>query len=399
MLQDDGPVRRRPRRRLLRAAIFGLLAALVGGTLYCYVDAGNYYVIAPGDAPVVSASVDCRPAGAGNFALPHGKKCVQLILPQDKVHAVDGSILMVDVEVGPATLSQYLLWKLDLLHTFQDGAIFVPKQQILGTTPESQLGCQDAQQMNDATSSAAVVALRRLGYTVVENDLGAQVDQVAPGTPAARAGVQCNDLVTEADGRTIRTDTDLVDAIHASSPGKPLTLTVQRDVKGTLTAVHLQGTLGSTPAEDGQPANPNRAFLGVVTQTRITYQYPFNVEINVGNIGGPSAGLALTLGMLDSLSQGTLTGGLEIAATGTIDVNGNVGDVGGVAQKTVAVRRAGAKVFFVPPQELDAARSEAGSMKVYAVSTLSQALADLQSLGGHIPAAGTPSTSATTAAG
>jgi Lon-like protease len=124
-----------------------------------------------------------------------------------------------------------------------------------------------------------------------------------------------------------------------------------------------------------------------VSQTQMTFTLPFNVNIDVGDIGGPSAGLALTLGLLGILSGADLTGGHRVAATGTINLDGTVGDVGGVAQKTVAVRKAGAQVFFVPPQELKTAQSEAGSMKVDAVSTLQQALSDLQALGGHLPAA------------
>jgi PDZ domain-containing protein len=150
--------------------------------------------------------------------------------------------------------------------------------------------------------------------------------------------------------------------------------------------VTLTAHLGSTPASDGQPANPKQAFLGIANpETRTTFSFPFGVNVDVGDIGGPSAGLALTLGLLDALSNGQLTGGHRVAATGTIDLEGNVGDVGGVAQKTVAVRHAGAQYFFVPPQEYKTAESEAGSMKVYAVSTLQQALNDLQALGGHIP--------------
>jgi PDZ domain-containing protein len=119
--------------------------------------------------------------------------------------------------------------------------------------------------------------------------------------------------------------------------------------------------------------------------TKTVFVYPFDVTIDVGAIGGPSAGLALTLGLLDVLSAGNLTGGYRIAATGTINLDGTVGDVGGVAQKAVAVRKAGAQVFFVPPDELKDALSQAGSMKVMPVATLQQALNDLRALGGHIP--------------
>jgi Lon-like protease len=272
------------------------------------------------------------------------------------------------------------------LHVFDQGATLIPSGAVLGSTPASQLNCQSDQAMNSAQSSASVVALRRLGYSVVENDMGAQVDQVQPGSPAAVAGVMCNDLVIAANGVTIHTDDQLVNQIHALKPGDELPMTLSRvGADGKTTVVHVTARLTGTPAEGGQSAQPDRAYLGVAVETRTTFSFPFDVTIDVGEIGGPSAGLALTLGLLDVLSDGQLTGGHAVAATGTMDLNGDVGPIGGAAQKAVAVRRAGAKVFLVPPANLKDAESEAGSMKVYAVTTLEQALDVLKSLGGQIP--------------
>lgn len=391
-LQDEMPPAGGPdrsgRRRLLIATLIVVVVLIVAAVVWVLVGARNYYAIAPGTAPVVASATDCHPSGGGSFTLPGGRACVRVVLPADRRDAVSGSIMMVDVLVGPASPGDFLLSELGLLHQFRDGTVLVPKQEILGGTPPSQLGCQDAQQMTDATSAAKVVALRRLGYVVGQDDRGAQVDQVGPGTPAASAGVHCNDLITAVDGRPVHTAGDLVDAIHAASPGATVALTASRTTDGGRTStVTLHARLSGTPAQGGRPARPGQAFLGVETQTRSSYTYPFPVDVQVGQIGGPSAGLALTLGILDSLGGGHLTGGHRVAATGTIDLQGNVGDVGGVAQKTVAVRQAGAQVFLVPPQELAAARSEAGSMKVYAVSSLAQALDDLKSLGGQIPPA------------
>jgi PDZ domain-containing protein len=320
--------------------------------------------------------------------LPNGKPCVRLVLPAGKAATLDGSIMMVDVLVGPATPLDFLLSKVGLLHRLRNGTVLLPNSAVLGTTPPSQLGCQGTQQMTDATEAARVVALRRLGYTVKEDDQGAQVDEVAPGTPAANGGVKCNDLITGVDGKPIQSAAELVSAIRALAPGDTVHLTATRAGSGGKPqTVQMTTQLGGTPALGGQPAKPHQAFLGVQSETRTTFTYPFDLNVEVGSIGGPSAGLALTLGIMDSLTEGQLTGGLHIAATGTMDLQGDVGDVGGVAQKAVAVRKAGAKVFLVPAQELAAARSEAGSMKVYAVSSLSQALGILQSLGGHVPAA------------
>jgi PDZ domain-containing protein len=372
------------------AAVVVLLGA---GVAYVYHQAGHYYSISPGSAPLVTANPACKSKG-GSLSLPGGKPCVLLVIPADQTHPINGAIHMVDVLVGPTNPGDWLLSELGLLHRFRDGTVLVPASAILGNTPPSQLSCQGGQQMADATSAASVVAFRTLGYKVPEHDLGARVDLVQPGGPAAQAGVQCNDLITGVDGAAIRTADELVAAIRAHRPGEEIRLTIQRQSGDSVKTMELTARLGGTPAEGGSPANPGQAYLGIASQTKSTYVFPFPVSIQVGDIDGPSGGLALTLGMLDTLSDGQLTAGHAIAATGTMDVDGNVGDVGGVAQKAVAVRRAGAQVFFVPPQELAAAKSEAGSMKVYAVSTIQQALDILKSMGGELP----PPTTTTTLA-
>jgi PDZ domain-containing protein len=362
------------------------IALIVAALVYVLHGAGGYYAISPGTAPTVSASPDCRSVGGGNWALPGGRPCVRIVIPPSKSAPVDGSIMMVDVLEGPATPWEFALAKLGLLHSLDDSTVLYPKQAILGGSPASQLGCQQTQQMQGAQSAASVVALRALGYKVAETDLGAQVVEVVPGTPAAVAGVECNDVITKVDGHPTPTSNDLAAAIGALKPGSPVSITVSRTApNGSSRVVNLRAKLTSVPREGSTPADPHKGFLGVATQTDAHFSYPFPVSIDVGAIGGPSAGLALTLGLLDSLTHGKLTGGRRIAATGTISLNGTVGDVGGVAQKTVAVRKAGAQYFFVPVQELAAARSEAKGMKIYAVSTLAQALKDLEALGGSIP--------------
>jgi PDZ domain-containing protein len=117
------------------------------------------------------------------------------------------------------------------------------------------------------------------------------------------------------------------------------------------------------------------------------------VSIDSGQVGGPSAGLAFTLGLIDKLSAGELTGGRTVAATGTIDVDGFVGDVGGVPQKTAAVIASGASVFLVPANEFDEATARAGTrLEVVKVDTLKDALSALGRLGGDVAALGAAST-------
>ena len=365
-----------------------LVAVLLGdGLAWLAIRADAYYVFSPGTAPVITTSTTCKDTGGGNLALPSGTPCARLEVPANFAHEISGNVFMVDVYVGQATPLDYLRSRLGPVGVLEQGTQLVPRKEVLGSTPQSQLLCQDNQQMQSSTSSAAVVAIRRLGYKVTENDLGAQLYQIQPGTAAAIAGLHCGDLVTSIADKPVHTSQDLVNILHTYKPGDQVSVTAERtDGQGAKKTLTVSAHLTGTPPLGNQPANPQKAFLGVIAQDDTTFSFPFGVNIDVGNIGGPSAGLALTLGLLDVLSGGQLTGGHKVAATGTIAIDGTVGDVGGVAQKAVAVRNAGAQVFLVPPPELKAALSKARGMKVYAVSTLQQALNDLQALGGHVPA-------------
>jgi PDZ domain-containing protein len=130
------------------------------------------------------------------------------------------------------------------------------------------------------------------------------------------------------------------------------------------------------------------AFLGVSVRTAYEVDYPHEVTIDSGQVGGPSAGLAFTLGVIDLLTPGDLTGGTEITATGTIRPDGSVGAIGGVQQKAAAVRRAGVRLFLVPaeqtPEELARARELAGKgVEIVPVKTLDEALDVLATRGGE----------------
>jgi len=135
------------------------------------------------------------------------------------------------------------------------------------------------------------------------------------------------------------------------------------------------------------PDEPGRTIIGVWPADTRRVTLPFEVEIDTDRIGGPSAGLAFALALIDELSPGELTGGVRVAATGTIDADGTIGSIGALRQKAVAVREAGATVFLVPASQseddLAAAREAAGPrVRVEAVATLDDALAILAELGG-----------------
>jgi PDZ domain-containing protein len=238
--------------------------------------------------------------------------------------------------------------------------------------------------MVDSQNFAEVTALRRLGNPVVEQGEGATMEQVDPRTPAA-GHLKPGDLVTVADGKPVAIAQDLRSEIQARKPGDVLTLTVTGPEQGATPRTETI-TLGP------RPDNPKVAFLGVVFITHNQhFHMPFDVKIDSGRIGGPSAGLAFTLGLLDELTPGELTGGQKVAATGTIDPNGNVGPIGGARQKTVAVIAQHAKVFIVPADDYNDAKARAGNqVRVIPVCTLEDALNVLHSLGGDTAALGPP---------
>jgi PDZ domain-containing protein len=305
---------------------------------------------------------------------------------------VHGAILLTDVFESPVTALSYLpdLWS-------SDNQLIPTDELVPNGIPASELTAQGYLQMVQAKDAAKAAALRRLGYSVPEQNGGVVIEGVASGTPAFGA-LEVGQVVTGVDETSTPDLCSFVVALSAIRPGGLARLSVRQD-RFSASGVLVRGAVATrTVRLVKRPAGPAAAgctgrrpgggFLGVVVATQQNFTFPFKISINTANIGGPSAGLAMTLGLINTLSDGRLTGGLRVAATGTMDASGAVGDVGGVAQKTVAVERAGASVFFVPDQELAVAKAKATpSLKVFAVSSLAQALSILGRLGGHIPAA------------
>jgi PDZ domain-containing protein len=199
---------------------------------------------------------------------------------------------------------------------------------------------------------------------------GAIVTEVVVGSPADRH-LELADVIVAVDGEPVSFHDQAVSRVRQHKPGDVINFTVKRGDQEVPIAVEA----GSD--ESGG------ARIGVVLATNdLKYKFPVKVDINTGLVGGPSAGLAFTLALLDELTPGELTGGQNVAVTGTIEYDGKVGVVGGVAQKAVTARKAGATVFLVPPAEVAMAQQHAGKMRIIGVDTLDVAIAELTKLGG-----------------
>lgn len=364
-LPSSSPRRRRWPTVLVVVVVLAVLLAVLASRVQL-----NEYALTPGDAQAVGPLIRL-PAGKGN--------------------PVHGRVLLTDVYLTQLTLLDYLPYRLN-----GDATLVNADQVVEPGTSSNQLLVQGYLEMEQAKAAAKAAAFQRLGDPVRVRDGGTLVFGVQTGSPAD-GHLQVGQVVTAVDGTPTPGVCQFVGALHRLRPGEVARMAVRPVSVGSSGSISYGRTverdvrLGrrpkGVPAQSGCPGvGGSDAYLGVSVETRQVFTYPFPVHIDTADIGGPSAGLAMTLGLLDRLAGGDLTGGRVVAATGTIDPQGNVGDVGGVAQKTVAVERAGASVFLVPPQEYAAAKSkDLPSLRVYPVATLAQALRVLQRLGGHVP--------------
>ncbi len=357
------PTRRR-RRWLWWAVPVALAGVLLIGSLFITLP---YFAIAPGSASRVDQLIQ---------------------VPKDLSYPPQGKLLF-------TTVSLQRVRPLEALQGWLDPDIdVVPQERILGPTPPKNFRQQNVQEMDDSILIAEVVALRKLGYNVNERGSGALVSTVAPKSPAD-GRLKPGDVVTAINSKPVQLASDLVTALSALHFGDKVRLKVTTgDQPARVETIKLGGTNEDKTECSADKPDTGRGCLGVGLGTKgHQFDQPVKIAIDSRGIGGPSAGLAFTLGIMDQLRPGELTGGHKIAVTGTIDFDGRVGDVGGVVQKTAAVRASGADVFLVPPGEYVDAKAHAGPrLQVIRVATIDEALQALGRLGGDLAALAPPTT-------
>ena len=245
-----------------------------------------------------------------------------------------------------------------------DGIAIVPEEQVYppGETAE-QAERESATEMRDSQENATTAALRELGIPVETRLL---VQDIPKGSPS-KGKLQKGDELVAVDGQDVVGGAQLREQITAHEPGETVRVTVRRDAQEVTRAIT------TIAAEDG------RALVGITT--RDVAEYPFTVEISLKDVGGPSAGLMFALGIVDKLTPGSLTEGAHIAGTGTIDDAGHVGPIGGITQKMIGARKAGATVFLSPPGNCDEAKDTVpDGLRLVRATTLSSAVSSLERL-------------------
>lgn len=286
-----------------------------------------------------------------------------------------GLINFTTVSQKKASFLEYQLARFDPAVEMIDAAL------IDGDRTQEQTRQLNLEMMQDSKQAASIVALRTLGYPVAIHGTGAVVRSVGKGLPA-EAILHPNDTLVAIEGQPLETADDAIKALGAHKPGDTITLTVE--APPNVDTGEPGATRTETVTLGARQNDPSKALLGVDLGTRAPrYELPFTVDIDSKAVGGPSAGLAFTLGIIDVLTPGELTGGRTVAVTGSIDVNGHVGPIGGIRQKTFLAERSGATLFIVPKDEVSEAQQWAGpDLKIVGVDTIDEALAALRDNGG-----------------
>ncbi len=320
------------------------------------------------------------------------------VAPLVKVHGIASDPHHDTIMLTDVFLQSLSVWQWLTLH-LQSHVEFVSADQLVQPgVPTDELLAQGYLQMSDSKMAAEVAAFNALGWKTPATPTGAVVNSVIAPSPARRTGLHVADEIVAVDAKPVTSDCALIAALHDVAPGTKVRLGVARakiSRTGVITwaaATTRSVTTAAVPGGQGGSTGcvgvtgASRSWIGVGVESGVRYTLPARVSIDTSNIGGPSAGLAMTLTLIDRLSQGSLTGHQVVAATGTIDVFGVVGDVGGVAEKTVAVQRSGAQYFIVPQVEVATAQSAAQpGLKIIGVTSLAQVLHDLRAIGGDAP--------------
>jgi Lon-like protease len=295
----------------------------------------------------------------------HPAAAVVSVKGEKKQHG-PGGIYFLDVGERQASELEAILPGIFL----PDGAQLVPSAEVVPPGVSSSQNEQvELQEMARSQQIAGAVALRQLGYHVAISSTGALVAAIEQGAPADGALVP-GDVIVSVDGRAVTTPGAAQTDLRRHRPGDVVRIGVRR--QKTVKTIKL-----TTIAD---PSDPSVPIVGVLLEQAAHITLPFRVAIDTGNIGGPSAGLAFALEVMEKLGK-NVDRGYRVAATGEIFLDGSVGPIGGVRQKVLGARSTGVDILLVPAGDNAAtARKYAGKLRVIPVESFRQALRALATL-------------------
>ena len=345
---SDQQPRRRRRGRLVGWII--LMVAVLGIVAVGFTPA-PYVIEQPGPAYNTLGSVEYK-----NAPRP------LITIPDKTTYPTGGSLDMLTVTIS-GDPQQPPSWAEIAGAWFDPSRAVVPISDIYAPQETvQQSNQQSAAEMAGSQQDATAAALHEQGIAFQTTITVAGVQKNLPADGKLEKG----DVIDTVNGATFLDADGLHDAVVAHGTSAPLTIGVIR--KGEKQTIEL--TPGKSSV-DGSPAIG--VYLG------IAYKFPFAVNIQLQNVGGPSAGMMFALGIIDKLTPGKLNGGQMVAGTGTINASGIVGPIGGIRQKMYGARAAGAKYFLAPKSNCDEVVGHIPSgIRVFSTSTLDESVKALK---------------------
>lgn len=276
-----------------------------------------YVTLAPGPATNVLGSVDGTPV---------------LSIEGTRTYPTDGSLDFTTVAFDGGPGRKVTVYELLAAWLSPDTDIASESLYFPADATAQQVQAENTEMMNESQVVAAATALRALGTDVPTSVAVAQVSSGGPSDGVLEPG----DEIVSVDGTAVHSTAEVRDLVQPVAPGTSLPITIRRD--GAQQTVRVK-----TADMEGH------SIIGVILG--LHYDLPITVTLNTGRVGGPSAGLMFSLAIYDALTPGSLTGGQQIAGTGTMQDDGTVGPISGIAQKMVGAREAGARWFLAPAEE------------------------------------------------
>jgi len=353
LFTDDAPSSGEHSPRPGRAGSVGwiVLAVALGIGLILGVTPSPYVIEKPG--PVYNTI---------GTAQHNGKETPLITIPGEKVYPTEGSLDLLTVslvgnpENRPSWLNVAAAWFNPSQAVIPIDAAFPP------SVTTKQRDTQNQALMVNSQQDAIAAALTSLGY-----DYPTLVSVVSLPKDSPAAGImKAGDQVVSVNGSAVADIVALRQALKTNGTGQPASIVIVRDGKAL--------TVDVTPEESS-----GAVVVGINVTT--SYDFPFEVKIQLDQVGGPSAGMMFALGIIDKLTPGAIQGGADVAGTGTIDQTGTIGPIGGIRQKLTAASDAGVDWFLAPAGNCDEVTGNIpDGLNVFAVKTLDDSLAVLDAI-------------------
>jgi PDZ domain-containing protein len=245
-----------------------------------------------------------------------------------------------------------------------------PREVILpdGVTPK-ELSEISIQNMRTSENVAIAVALKNLGYKIESKGDGVAVVGLLDDSPVKNK-LKKGDLLNSINNTEIYSATEFISTLRTYSIGETVSIGLLRETDGVKEQLYIETTLIEHVEYKGEPMV---GFLATTVNER--FDFPFEIDIKTGNVGGPSAGLMMALNVYNNLIPEDITNSMIVAGTGTIEIDGSVGPVGGIKQKIIAAKRAGAELILVPVANFEEAKPlETDKTSIVAVDSFDEAL-------------------------